>query len=77
MTCFSISYEHQYLPLPVYEVPAIRVNTTKSTYTFTSVRVVVFTVVVLTEHRALLARMIVKTNLIKVETDSARDSGCL
>ena len=27
----------QYLPLPVYEVPAIRVNTTKSTYTFTSV----------------------------------------
>ena len=24
-------------PLPVYEVPAIRVNTTKSTYTFTSV----------------------------------------
>ena len=28
---------HQYLPLLVYEVPAIRVNTTKSTYTFTSV----------------------------------------
>ena len=26
-----------YLPLTVYEVPAIRVNTTKSTYTFTSV----------------------------------------
>ena len=26
------------LPLPVYEVPAIRVNTTKSTYTFTSVK---------------------------------------
>ena len=25
------------MPLPVYEVPAIRVNTTKSTYTFTSV----------------------------------------
>ena len=25
------------LTLPVYEVPAIRVNTTKSTYTFTSV----------------------------------------
>ena len=25
------------LPLPAYEVPAIRVNTTKSTYTFTSV----------------------------------------
>ena len=31
---FSI---YQYLPLPVYEVPAIRENTTKSTYTFTSV----------------------------------------
>ena len=29
----------QYLPLPVYEVPAIRVITTKSTYTFTSVYV--------------------------------------
>ena len=28
---------HQYLPLPVYEVPAIRVNTSKSTYTLTSV----------------------------------------
>ena len=27
----------KYLPLPVYEVQAIRVNTTKSTYTFTSV----------------------------------------
>ena len=27
----------QYLPLPVFKVPAIRVNTTKSTYTFTSV----------------------------------------
>ena len=26
-----------YISLPVYEVPAIRVNTTKSTYTFTSV----------------------------------------
>ena len=26
-----------YLPLPVYEVPAIHVNTTKSMYTFTSV----------------------------------------
>ena len=26
-----------YLPLPVYKVPAIGVNTTKSTYTFTSV----------------------------------------
>ena len=25
------------MPLPVYEVPTIRVNTTKSTYTFTSV----------------------------------------
>ena len=25
------------LPLPVYEVPAIRVNTTKLTYTFTNV----------------------------------------
>ena len=25
------------MPLPVYEVPAIRVNATKSTYTFTSV----------------------------------------
>ena len=37
MACFSIWYKHQYLPLPVYEVPAIRVNTTKSTYTFTSV----------------------------------------
>ena len=24
---------HQYLPLSVYEVPLIRVNTTKSTYT--------------------------------------------
>ena len=34
---FSIRYKHQYLPLPVYEVLAIRVNTTKSTYTFTSV----------------------------------------
>ena len=29
---------HQYLPLPVYEVPAIGVNTSKSTYTFTSVK---------------------------------------
>ena len=29
--------KHQYLPLPVYEVPAKRLNTTKSTYTFTSV----------------------------------------
>ena len=28
---------YQYLPLRVYEVPAIRVNTSKSTYTFTSV----------------------------------------
>ena len=37
MACFSIRYKHQYLPLPVYEVPAIRVNTAKSTYTFTSV----------------------------------------
>ena len=37
MACFSIQYLHQYLPLPVYEVPAIRVNTSKSTYTFTSV----------------------------------------
>ena len=37
MACFSIYYTHQYLPLPVYKVPAIRVNTTKSTYTFTSV----------------------------------------
>ena len=38
MTCFSIyDLQHQYLPLPVYEVPAIRVNTSKSTYTFTSV----------------------------------------
>ena len=37
MACFSKQYQHQYLPLPVYEVPAIRVNTTKSTYTFTSV----------------------------------------
>ena len=31
--------DHQYLQLPVYEVPAMRVNTTKSTYTFTSVKV--------------------------------------
>ena len=37
MARFSIRYKHQYLPLPVYEVPAKRVNTTKSTYTFTSV----------------------------------------
>ena len=37
MTCFSMLYQHQYLPLPVYEVPAIHVNTTKSTHTFTSV----------------------------------------
>ena len=37
MLCFSIQYQHQYLPLPVYEVPAIRVNTTKSMLTFTSV----------------------------------------
>ena len=35
---FSIWYYHQNLPLFVYEVPAIRVNTTKSTYTFTNVR---------------------------------------
>ena len=26
------------MPLPVYEVPAIPINTTKSTYTFTSVK---------------------------------------
>ena len=37
MARFSISQKHQYLPLPVYEVPQIRVNTSKSTYTFTSV----------------------------------------
>ena len=42
MPRFSIQYLHQYLPLPVYEVPAIRVNTTKSTYTFTSVLIVHF-----------------------------------
>ena len=42
MACFSISYLHQYLPHPVYEVPAIRVNTTKSTYTFTSVLINVY-----------------------------------
>ena len=35
---FSTWYQHQYLPHPVYEVPAIRVNTSKSTYTFTSVK---------------------------------------
>ena len=29
---------HQYLPHPVYEVPAIRLNTSKLTYTFTSVK---------------------------------------
>ena len=34
---FLYSNIYQYLPLPVYEVPAIRVNATKSTYTFTSV----------------------------------------
>ena len=34
---FLYSINTQYLPLPVYDVPAIRVNTTKSTYTFTSV----------------------------------------
>ena len=37
MAYFSIYYLHQYLPLPVYEVPAICENTRKSTYTFTSV----------------------------------------
>ena len=37
MACFYIYYSHQYLQLPVYEVPAIRVNTSKSTYTFISV----------------------------------------
>ena len=41
MACFSRLYYHQYLPLPVYEVPAIRVNTTKSTYTFTSVTILI------------------------------------
>ena len=35
---FLYSINTQYLPLPVYEVPAKRVNTTKSTYTFTSVK---------------------------------------
>ena len=40
MACFSMWYLHQYLPLPVYEVPAIRVNTTKSTYTFTNVFII-------------------------------------
>ena len=29
----------EYLPHPLYEVPAIRVNTNKSTYTFTSVHI--------------------------------------
>ena len=37
MACFSIQYYNQYLRLPVYEVPAKRVNATKSTHTFTSV----------------------------------------
>ena len=37
---FLYSTKHQNLPLPVYEVPAVRVNTTKSTYTFTSVHIV-------------------------------------
>ena len=37
MACFSIKYLHQYRPLRVYEVPAICINTSKSTYTFTSV----------------------------------------
>ena len=34
---FYIVLTPEYLPFPVYEVPAIRVNATKSTYTFTSV----------------------------------------
>ena len=34
-----------YIPFPVYEVPAIRVNTTKSTYTFTSVLMRCFIVI--------------------------------
>ena len=42
MACFSIQYLHQYLPLSVYEVAAIGVNTTKSTYTFTSMKYVHF-----------------------------------
>ena len=42
MACFPIEYSHQYLPLPVYEVAAIRVNTTKSTYTFTSVNFICY-----------------------------------
>ena len=37
MVEFYSSPIHQYLPLPVYEVPAISVNTSISTYTFTSV----------------------------------------
>ena len=42
MACFSILYIHQYQPLPVYKESAIRVNTSKSTYTFTSVMFVLF-----------------------------------
>ena len=74
MAYFSIQYKHQYLPLPVYEVPAIGVNTTKSTYTFTSVLVCPFKHFTCQEHILLVVCIKIGSNrklgLIWVQSDT-------